>query len=188
MHNNLPNFFYFINTLDKEHIRKLNKKVAIIYRNYSIKYDEKLIINIKNFCRKEKRKFFLANSISLALKLNLDGVYLPSFFKKLNLKNLHKKKKFLIIGSAHSIKEIKVKENQGSQLIFLSPLFKTKKNLNYLDIPRFNLLTLKTPIKTIALGGINSKNINKLNMLNSNGFAAISYFKNNDNILKNKIR
>jgi thiamine-phosphate pyrophosphorylase len=184
MHNNLPNFFYFIDTFDKEHIRKLNKKVAIIYRNYSIKYDRKLITNIKNFCQKEKRKFFLANNVNLSLKLNLDGIYLPSFYKKLNLKNLNTKRNFLIIGSAHSIKEIKIKENQGCKVIFLSPLFKVKKKINFLDISKYKLLASKTAIKTIPLGGISEKNINKINMIKSSGFAAISYFKNSGNITK----
>ena len=116
--------------------------------------------------------------------LNLDGIYLPSFYKKLNLKNLNTKRNFLIIGSAHSIKEIKIKENQGSKIIFLSPLFKIKKKINYLDISKYKLLASKTAIKTIPLGGISEKNINKINMIKSSGFAAISYFKNNGNITK----
>ena len=143
-----------------------------------------MIISIKNFCKKQKRKFFLANDINLSLKLNLDGVYLPSFYKKLNLKNLNTKNNFLIIGSAHSIEEIRIKENQGSKIIFLSPLFKIRKKVNYLDIPKFKLLASKTTVRTIPLGGINKKNINKIKMVNSLGFAAISYFKNNDNINK----
>ena len=188
MHNNLPSYFFFIDTFQKDHIRKLDKEIAIIYRNYSINHNKELILEIKKICKKDKRKFFLSNNIKLAINLDLDGVYLPSFNKNLNINIVNARKKFRIIGSAHSEKEIRIKEEQNVELIFISPLFKTKKNLNYLDIQRFNLLTLKTPIKTIALGGINSKNINKLNMLNSNGFAAISYFKNNDNIVKNKIR
>jgi len=41
------------------------------------------------------------------------------------------------MGSAHSIKEIKIKEQQGVKLIFLSPLFKVKKNKNFLNPVKF---------------------------------------------------
>ena len=118
----------------------------------------------------------------MAINLDLDGVYLPSFNKKLNLKKLSVKKAFLILGSAHSINEIKIKEEQGVQLIFLAPIFATQKNISFLNPVRFNLLASKTNKKIIALGGINSKNISKLKMTNSFGFAGISYFKNVNNI------
>ena len=137
---------------------------------------------MRNYCRKEKRKFFISNNIKLAIKLNLDGVYLPSFNQKLNTQNINNNKKFLIIGSAHSIKEIKIKEKQGAEMIFLSPLFLTHKSNKFLNITKFNLITLNTNKKIIALGGINLKNLNKLNILNTYGFAGISYFQNNDKI------
>ena len=118
----------------------------------------------------------------MAINLDLDGVYLPSFNKNLNINKTSIKKKFKIIGSAHSVKEIKIKERQGAELIFLSPLFKTNKKKEFLDTVKFNFLALKTKKKIIALGGITSKNLNKLNMVKAYGFAGISYFKNNDNI------
>ena len=87
-----------------------------------------------------------------------------------------------MIGSAHSVKEIRIKEKQGVELIFISPLFKTNKNKTFLNPIRFNLLSQKTNRRVIALGGINSKNLNKLSMVMACGFAGISYFENNDNI------
>jgi len=42
----------------------------------------------------------------------------------LNLNNFrNKRKNFTILGSAHNISEIKFKEKQGVNLIFVSPLF-----------------------------------------------------------------
>ena len=46
--------------------------------------------------------------------------------KNLNLKTTNLKRKFRIIGSAHNLKEIKIKELQKTEEIFLSPLFKKK--------------------------------------------------------------
>jgi len=166
-----------------EHIRKLDKKIAIIYRNYEKKHDKELILNIKKMCRQHDRKFFLSNNVKLAISLDLDGVYLPSFNKNLNFIKSNMKKEFILMGSAHSIKEIRIKEKQGVKLIFLSPLFKTKKKKNFLDILKFNLLAKKTKKKVIALGGITSKNIKRLKLTKVYGFAGISYFKDNNKIM-----
>ena len=91
-------------------------------------------------------------------------------------KNYHEKK-FLIIGSAHNIKEIKIKEKQNVKLIFLSPIFKTKKNKNFLGIMRFNNLSQITKKPIVALGGINTINVKKLKMTNAFGFSGISHIK-----------
>ena len=182
MHSKLPKLFFFINTYDKNHIRKLPKKVAIIFRDYETEYDERLILNIKRSCQKQGRKFFLSNNLKLAIKLNLDGVYFPSFNRDINFNKSNIKKKFIIIGSAHSVQEIRIKEQQGVKLIFLSPLFKVNKNNKFLNPIKFNLLVAKTKKKVIALGGINQSNFNKLNLLKSYGFAGISYFMNQNNI------
>jgi thiamine-phosphate pyrophosphorylase len=182
MHSKLPKLFFFINTYEKNHIRKLPKKVAIIFRNYETEYDERLILNIKRTCQKQGRKFFLSNNLKLAIKLDLDGAYLPSFNKSINFIKNNFKKKFIIIGSAHSVQEIKIKEQQGVKLIFISPLFKVNKNNKFLNPIKFNLLAAKTKKKIIALGGINQSNLKKLNLVKSYGFAGISYFMNPNNI------
>ena len=176
MHKNLPKIYCFIDTFDKHHIKKINKNIAIIFRNYNKKYDQKLIEKIKYFCKFHNKKFLIANDVKLAFKLNLDGVYLPSFNKSIKINNYLKKKKFIVLGSAHNIKEINIKENQGVDAIFLSSLFNKKQT--YLGFYKFKLLSKFTKKKVIALGGINNNNLKKLNLLNIYGFAAVSYFKN----------
>ena len=122
------------------------------------------------------QKFFLSNNFKLALKLNLDGVYLPSFNNEIRCNLYTLKKKFLVIGSAHNIKEIRIKEQQKIKQIFLSPIFKVK-NGRYLDLNRFRILSLHTKINKIALGGINKTNYSKLKNINIFGFAGISFFE-----------
>ena len=72
-------------------------------------------------------------------------------------------------------KEIKLKEKQGVNIIFLSSIF--KENKNYLGINKFKLLSNLTNKKVIALGGISKKNIKKLKLVDSFGFAGISFFQ-----------
>ena len=168
--------YYFISKFDTNNINKQDKHTIIIYRNYSFKTaNEALIIKIKNFCRKKKLKFYLSNNIKLAIKLDLDGVYIPSFNNKFQHLAYTYKKKFKIIGSAHNIKEIRNKEKQRVEKIVLSSLF--KKNKNYLGLNKFKILSKKTDKKTIALGGISESNLNKLKLINNSEFAGISFFE-----------
>ena len=132
-------------------------------------------MKLKKYCKKKRYKFFLSNNIKLAINLNLDGAYIPSFNRDTDHLSFSLTQNFTIIGSAHNNKEIKIKEKQGVDLLFLSSIF--KKNKNYLGINKFKLLSKLTNKKIIALGGISKKNINKLKLLNCFGFAGISYFE-----------
>ena len=176
MHYQLLTKYYFISSLDTNNIKKYDKRTIIIYRNYSsIKLDINKILKLKNFLKKKGHKFLLANNIKLAIKLRLDGAYIPSFNKDTKHLSFSIKKNFVILGSAHNNNEIKLKEKQLVKIIFLSSIF--KKNKNYLGINKFGLLSKLTNKKVIALGGISNKNLNKLKILNCSGFAGISYFE-----------
>ena len=176
MHYYKSNKYYFINKFDTNNIDKQDKNTIIIYRNYSEKkIDKLLILKIKNYCKKRKIKFYLSNNIKLAINLSLDGAYIPSFNKDFNHLSFSYKRKFKIIGSAHNLKEIRTKEIQKVEKIFISSLF--KKNKNYLGINKFKLISKLTMKKIVVLGGISEKNIHKLNLLDNLEFAGISYFE-----------
>ena len=159
----------------KKILENQSTKTAIIYRNYSKTINKLEIIKLREFCNKKKLKLFLSNDFKLALKLNLNGAYIPSFNNSFNHLSFNVKKGFLILGSAHNIKEIRVKELQKVDAIFLSSIF--KKNNNYLGLFKFLNLNYLTKKNTIALGGISKKNKKILNMISLWGFAGISYFK-----------
>ena len=176
MHTNIQNKYYFISKLDTNNIAKQDSKTIIIYRNYqNKKLDVSTILKIKKYCKKKNIKFFLSNNIKLAIKLDLDGVYIPSFNNNMSHLSFNLKNKFKIIGSAHNLKEIRIKELQKVNRIFLSSIF--KKNKNYLGINKFRLLSNLTKKKVVALGGISKKNKRLLNILNIKFFAGISYFE-----------
>ena len=168
--------YYFINKFDTNNINKQDKQTTIIYRNYSSKKtDQALILKIKRYCKKKSIKFYLSNNIKLAIKLDLDGVYIPSFNKSLKHLAYSYKKNFKIVGSAHNLKEIRMKEIQNVRKIFLSSLF--KKNKNFLGINKFKLLSKLTKENIVMLGGISNKNKKKISLLNQSDFAGISYFE-----------
>jgi len=177
MHELVPKYYYFINKLDIEEIKDLNKKIAVIYRNYKDKPKKNEIELFLRFCKKKQIKFLISNYFDIAIKYKLDGFYIPSFNKKYYLKKNSNNKNFIIVGSAHNIRELKFKEKQNVNLVFISPIFKVKKKNIFLNIIKFNNLSKVSKNPTIALGGINPKNVKRLKMTSAFGFSGISHIK-----------
>ena len=147
----------------------------IIYRNYKNPINLKLLINLRNFCKKRGIKLYLSNNFRLALKLRLDGVYLPSFNKSTRYNCFKFKKNFDIIGSAHNLMELNIKIRQKVKSIFIAPVFKEK--FNKLGIYGFLKLKNFTNKNLIVLGGVTKEKMNMISFINAEGFAAINYFQ-----------
>ena len=165
-----------IKDIDLKKIKKRNK-FSIVYRNHS---NTELITNLIKFrkeCKLRSIDFYVANNYDLAVYLSADGIYLSAFnktFRGLSLKN----KKFNIIGSAHTQREIYTKVQQGCSAIFFSKLFLVSydKESPFLGVIKFNNF-LKISKLLIPLGGINLYNLNSLKMVKSYGFALMSEIK-----------
>jgi len=168
--------YYFINKFDTNNIDKQDKQTVIIFRNYNSKKQNKsLILKIHRYCKNKSLKFYLSNNVKLAIRLDLDGAYIPAFNNCLKHLTYSVKKDFKIVGSAHNLKEIRIKENQNVEKIFLSSVFKNNKN--FLGINKFRNLSKLTKKDVVALGGISKKNLKKLYLLNQFEFAGISFFE-----------
>ena len=116
----------------------------------------------------------MSNNIKLALKFNLNGAYLPSFNSDKKHLNYKTKSNFLLIGSAHNLREIRIKETQKVSQIFVSSLFKLEKN--YLGFYKVINLSKLSKSKIVALGGISKKNLKRLSLLKISGYAGIGIF------------
>jgi len=168
-------YLYIENTknIDLNCIKK-NKKINIIYRNNNAQEDIEKLYKFQKQCKVKGFKLFISNNIKLLKDCKGDGLYLSSYNKKIYLD-----KNITLIGSAHSFREINEKIRQGCKTIFLSRLFKTsyKDKKKHLGVVRFNLLTSKYKIEIIPLGGIKYSNLNKINLVNTNGLALLSEVK-----------
>ena len=151
---------------------KHSHKFSIIYRNSILSENIKNIILFKKKCDRKKIKFYIANNYNLAKKCNASGLYLSSHNKKI-YHNIN------VIGSAHNYKEINQKVKQKCKIIILSRLFKTsyKNKKSFFGISKFNLMVKNYKVKLFPLGGINSNNLMKMNLINSIGFAIMSEIK-----------
>ena len=168
--------YYFISEINYSRLKNLDKNISLIWRNKNKETPIENLIKLRSFCNKNNRRLYINNNIKLANKIKADGLYISSYNSDLMLKSKRLKKKFKILGSAHNLKEIKIKELQNVSEIFLSPLFKEKTNKR-LDIYKYFNLRKITKMKDISLGGINEKNIKKLKLIRPFGFAGISYFE-----------
>ena len=179
MQKTLPKIYLFIEDFIPLELDKLNKNISIIFRNYEKPISDSIIMALSSYCKSHKRNLYLANDVKRAIKHKLDGVYIPSFNKKLNLCTFPLRKNFILLGSAHNQLEINVKKTQGCSLIFLAPVFKVSKKNNFFGVTRYNLLTLNQKSSFIALGGINEITIKKVKLLRCVGFSGISWIKKN---------
>mgnify|MGYP001475780704 CR=1 FL=1 len=81
-----------------------------------------MIIRIKRICKLKKSKFFLSNDIKLANQLKLDGAYIPAFNHDKKHLSYNIPKSFMLIGSAHNHKEIKMYANDFSHFNYIKRL------------------------------------------------------------------
>ena len=176
MHKKLPKIFVFLDKYNSEIFKNKNINIGIVYRNYKDENRENQLIRIAEACKKSRYQLFVSNDLKLAYKFKADGIYIPSFNKSKKFLNLEKRN-IKIIGSAHSQREIHKKIEQNCKAIFLSPLFYTKKTKYYLNLYKFNYLSLLNKTNILALGGISENNIRKLKLLFIKGFGGIRFFK-----------
>ena len=166
-----------IKDLDLRNI-KIHNKFNVIYRNFNKSENIDGIKKFRNQCKLKQIKFFIANDTKLAVAVKADGLYISAFDK--NLKSLHYiKSNFSIIGSAHNMKEIKLKILQGCNYILLSKLFKVDYDdkAPHLGIIKFNIFCNKISKNLVALGGIKIEKLNHLKHINCKSIAILSELK-----------
>ena len=170
-------YFYFIENFNLKELEKIkkNQNLHIIYY-YTKDSNFKDILSLQSYSRKNRIKFYISNYSDKFSNIKISGIHIPSTNKKkvFNLKN-----GFEIIGTAHNQIEFYIKKNQGCNIIFLSPIFKTQKysDNKILGINRFKLMSKYWKIPILALGGIKEKNYYKLGSLKIQGVGSASYFK-----------
>ena len=168
-------YLYIENTTDVNlNLIKKNKKIYIIYRNNNTIENLEKLTKFRKKCNERGFKFYVSNNLKLYRECKADGLYVSSYNKTIYLK-----KHLNLIGSAHNFKEINQKIKQGCKIIFLSRLFKTyyQNKRGYLGLVKFNLIARKYKLNIVPLGGIRDANLNRLNIIYSDGLALLSEVK-----------
>jgi thiamine monophosphate synthase len=170
------NYYLYIENTKSINLDSLKKnvKINIIYRNNGTLENYGNLHKFRQKCRLNKFKIYIANDIKLAKYIKADGLYLSSYNKK-----VYSRLNLALIGSAHNYREIYQKIKQGCSTIILSRLFETsyKNKKSYFGIIKYNLIVKNYFIDLVPLGGIRSKNLLKLNLVDSTGLALFSEIK-----------
>ena len=171
-------FYFFTNILNETIVKNIIKfrNICVIYRPEEDGSKNPIqIIKIKNFCKKNKILFYIADNYILANKYNADGIFLSSSNKSF-VKPIQKKSNFNIIGSAHNLFEYSIKVRQNCEEIMLSPIFFNNKysSNKTLGVIKFNLISNHWKVKLSALGGINLDNLKRIRMCKIKSIAFIS--------------
>jgi thiamine-phosphate pyrophosphorylase len=180
MHLLHPKKYYFISNFDQNIENKLKKynKIGIIYKPKDHKNHKQL----KKILRSNlTNKIYLNSVIKYSPNLRIQGIYLPSDNKNILYNYNLFRFRYLLLGSAHNLKEIFQKIRAGCSIIFLSNIYKTSSHphrKNSIGLLRF--LNIKNQIKNAsiyALGGVTRKKYNSLNCIIKNfGYGGISSF------------
>ena len=157
---------------------KLTNKFIIIYRNENKIENIDKLLKFRRYCKAKKIDFYISNNFKLMVFLRADGLYISAHNTNLKLSRF-KNSNYKIIGSAHNIKELNLKTQQGCSHFIFSRLFKTsyKNKKNFMGVVKFNLFKLLRKENLAPLGGINLSNLNKLKLLNSSSLVLLSEIK-----------
>jgi thiamine-phosphate pyrophosphorylase len=175
-------FYFFTNILNETIVKNIIKfrNICVIYRPEEDGSKNSIqIIKIKNFCKKNKILFYIADNYKLATKHAADGIFLSSSNKSF-LKPMQTKNNFYTLGSAHNFLEYSIKTRQNCKEVMLSPIFSNKKysDNKILGVIKFNLISNYWNAALCALGGINLNNLKRLRMCRMKSIAFISLMNN----------
>ena len=175
-------FYYITSSLDQVKIKNIKKfrDIGVIYKQENDKSVDILnCYNLKNICKKYHIPFFVSDDFKLANKLDANGVFLTSHYKR-PVNNFILKKNFKILGAVHCQLEYSLRARQQCDTVVFSPLFYNEKySLNkILGVVKFNLITLNWQKKISAMGGVKYENVKKIQITNCNSISFIKFLEN----------
>ncbi|QKF64779.1 thiamine phosphate synthase [Campylobacter corcagiensis] len=149
---------------------------SVILRE-NLEYYNKFGTRIIEICKLKGVNFITHNFTNFAIQNSLKSIH----FSFLNFKNLDKQilKNFSqILVSVHSIDELKFAKENGATAVIYGNIFKTDSHPKKPGVGMDSLinLTKQTDLDVYAIGGINSKNLDKFSNLDIAGICMMREF------------
>jgi thiamine-phosphate pyrophosphorylase len=153
-------------------ILRLPRGSGIVFRHYSLGHKERraLFDRVRKVSLRNRHVLLLAGTPRIARAWRADGAHNRSALVSCGLRSF----------SVHNVAEKVAAKRVGADLIFVSPVFKTRSHPGKppLGAVRLGLFAAKERSRTIALGGMTAKRAKKLMALKIYGWAAIDAFSN----------
>lgn len=153
-------------------IKSLPSDIGVVIRDYRLKDRATYAAEIVILCQAQSRPVLIGADASLALQLNANGVHWPRWAKVKPYPGLFQSY------AVHNAHELLRAKKCRADIIFLSPIFKTKSHVGErpMGLPRLRRYVRRTSIPAYALGGIDARTLRRLRGLPLAGFAGISCF------------
>jgi thiamine-phosphate pyrophosphorylase len=166
-------------------IRNLPRDSMVIYRHYDHPDRARLGAQLRQICRARHIAFLVADDLSLALKLNADGVHLPEYRILTKSAIYQRIPDWMIRTSAcHGPDTIRRLALLPSALrpdgVLISPLFATDSHPGSASLatrPAFAMIEMcrRAGMQAIGLGGITAKTAKKLKSSSIASLAGIGF-------------
>ena len=138
---------------------------------------------VKEICSKYNVPLIINDRIDIALAIDADGVHIGQSDMPIKIaRKLIGNDKILGI-SAHNLKEATDAEENGADYLGVGAIFSTstKKDANDVSIDTLKEISSNVDIPTVAIGGINLDNVEKLKDTNISGISVVSAIMNAEN-------
>lgn len=142
---------------------------------------------MKNLCNDSGVQFIINDRVDIALLVDSDGVHLGN--DDITIKDARKLlgSEKIIGGTAHSLKEAVISQNDGADYLGFGHIFETQSKIR--DSKPKGLNTLKkvvsaVKIPVLAIGGINSQNLQSVMQCGAHGAAVIAAVSRAENPLE----
>lgn len=149
---------------------------TVIIRHPNKKGREVLARNLIPLCRRNGIKVLIAGDAKMAWRLRADGVHLSEDLARKGPAVLWPRRKNMIVtAAAHSLAATFHSQRAGAQAVLVSPVFPTKSHPHkkVLGPVLFGRIVRFSPLKCIALGGIDRLQARRIQPFPLAGFAAI---------------
>lgn len=150
-------------------VERLPRGAGIVFRHHSLGERERIALyrKIRRIALRRRLTLVVAGPIALARRLGADGAHLRA---------AHVTPRGMIrTVSVHNARELVTARRARADLAFVSPVFATRSHpgAHALGRVRFGLLTARSPIPVVALGGLDARRARSLARFRIHGWAAI---------------
>ncbi len=144
----------------------------------------KEIINIIPICHRYGVPLIVNDYLSLAIESKADGVHIGQKDIISSITNMNIPESMILGISAGSIKQAQIAKNSGADYLGVGAVFptSTKNDAENLNLNILRSIAESVDIPTVAIGGINKKNIPLLANTSIAGVSLISAIFNNEDI------
>ncbi len=160
--------------------------IQIREKNLPARFVFEIASEAVKIARNSQTKILVNDRADIALAANADGVHLASNSISTEIIRRCFPENFIIGVSAHTIEEAQTAEKSGADFVTFSPIFATPSKEKYGKAQGLKSLRevceKLRDFPVVALGGVDETNFRKVLESGANGFAAIRFLNNSENL------